>query len=167
MDDVGFMRSACIKYEEPGHCWPGSPFSMWSGTPYQFHSDSRTREACDSHPCREMQRGGSMLPSMAACGRKTACRRRRAVARPWVWSLAALRHRLPRRANRNPDSVPGAPLEARNASALRAEPSSGRWSFVHRRLPDFMIIRLPVREFSSFCQNRVEQQFFHKTRPLH
>lgn len=56
----------------------------------------------------------------AECGQQTACRRNRAVARPVVSSRVALRHRLLRSENRNPDS------------ALWEEPSSGRWSTVHR-----------------------------------
>ena len=106
-------------------------------------------------PLAEMQRGESMLPFMAACGRQTACRRSRAVTRPLVWARAALRHRLLRSVNRNPDSGQGAPWETRTASALRAEPPFGRWSFDHLQSPDFMIIRLPLREFRPFGQNRV------------
>ena len=103
----------------------------------------------------ERQRCVSMFPFMVVCGRQTACRQSRAVVRPVVWARAALRHRLLRSVNRNPDSGPGAPWEARTATALRAEPPSGRWSFVHLQSPDFLVIRLPVREFSPFGQNRV------------
>ncbi len=33
-----------------------APYSIWSGTPYHFHFNSRTREACDSPTCRDSTR---------------------------------------------------------------------------------------------------------------
>ena len=80
-----------------------APYSIWSGTPYHFHFNSRTREACDSPACRDSTRREHVAIHSGVRSEDRLPAESRAVTRPVVWSRAALRHRLPR--SREPEPL--------------------------------------------------------------